>query len=164
MDTNVLVNLGILIVYIVTAVVIFKTLKENRKLAYLQFYEIIKRHHTEEITDLRRKVMTQLASEAEKAKSASKPLIETNPDLHLKASVLANYYEGLAMFLKGGWDLFPEEARNTMIEMLHNSVSKTWPTFERYKDVLYPNRPRDWAQSYQWLFKEVEKYRKERDL
>ncbi len=159
-----IVNLAMLIVYLVTAYFIYDTLKEHRKLAYIQFYEMIKRHHTEEITDLRRTVMRELPTEVEKAKSLGRPLVEVNPDIHLKASALANYYEGLGMFLQGGWNLFPNEAKETMLAMLHNSVSRTWPLFDKYRDTIYPDRPKDWAQSYQWLFNEAQNYRAKKGL
>jgi len=141
-----------------------KTTKENTKMAYIQFYKIIERHHTEEITKLRRTVLEQLEDEAEKARSQNRLLIEVNPDIHLKASALANYYESLGMFLQGGWNLFPEKMKKIMLAMLHNSVYKTWPLFRDYKDVIYPDRPRDWAQSYQWLFDQISKYRKDKKL
>lgn len=144
----------------------FWAFREQKRATYMQFYEIVARHHGEEITDLRREVMTKLPEAAERARALGKTLFEIDPALQLKTSTLANYYEGMGTFLKGGWNIFPEQARNAMLEMLHNSVSKTWPVIEKYRDEIYPKqkRPPDWAGSYRWLHEKVVVYRKEHGL
>ncbi len=159
--------LNVLVVAI-TAAILYFSFRETRKTAYIHFLTviapIIQRHHSQEITDLRRIVMTQLDSEALKAKEASKTLFQLDPKLHSEASTLANYYESLGMVLQGSWHILPDEMKSMFLAMLHNSVSKTWSLYEKHKDVIYPNRPRDWAQSYQWLFHIVDEYRKKNNL
>ena len=143
-----------------TGILASRSVKEQTKSTYMQFYEIIAHHHTEEVTGLRREVMIKLPDTAERARAANKLLLELDPELQLKTSSLANYYEGIGTFLKGGWSIFPTEARNAMLEMLHNSVSRTWPLIEKYKDQIYPKRPLDWAGNYKWLYDQVVAYRK----
>ena len=140
------------------------TFKENRNLTYLQFYNIISKHHSEEITGLRRIVRDGLELKAQEAQKLKKTLAEFDPDFHLKVSALANYYESLGMFLQGSWHFLPTDVKKTMLAMLHNSVSKHWPPINKYKSLIHPDPPRDWAQSFQWLYNEVDKYRKENNL
>jgi len=138
--------------------------QENRNLVYLQFYELIARHHSQELTKLRREVRTGLKIKAEKAIAENKTLAETDPDFHLQVSTLANYYEALGMFLEGNWDFFPSEVRETMKKMLHNSVVAHWEEIERYKRQIHPNPPRDWAGSFQWLYGVMKDYKRDKTL
>jgi hypothetical protein len=140
------------------------TFKENRNLAYLQFHSIIAKHHSEEITGLRRIVRDKLESKAEEATKQEKTLAELDHEFHLKVSTLANYYESLGMFLEGSWHFLPKDVKNTMMAMLHNSVFEHWPPINKYKSLIHPNPPRDWAQSFQWLYSEVVKYREKNKL
>lgn len=157
MDASNIINL---VLTALAGLFAFLSFREQKQATYMQFYEIVSRHHTEEITSLRRDVMTKLPSLAEKAKAEGRHLADLDSELHLKISTLANYYEGIGTFLKGGWSIFPEEARNAMLEMLHNSVSRTWPLIEKYQAQIHPSRPPDWAGSYRWLFEQVVEFRK----
>lgn len=127
------------------------TFQENRNLVYLHFYELIARHHSEEMTALRRVVRTQLRHKAEEAIDRNLSLFQHDPDLHLKVSTLANYYESLGMFLEGNWNYLPREVQETMKKMLHNSVTSHWTDIQKYKAQIHPTAPRDWAGSFQWL-------------
>jgi len=46
-----------------------------------------------------------------------------------------------------------------MRKMLHNSVSAHWEDIQKYKYQIHPNPPRDWAESFQWLYEEMKKYK-----
>jgi hypothetical protein len=136
-----------------------RNLYQAQQTVYLKFYEIVQRHHTQEITDLRSCVYS-LASKVAAALQAGKTLREQDEAFHSKISALANYYESLGMFLQYRWTAFPQDARTMMLAMLHNSVSNTWPLIDQYKDAIYSNRPRDWAQSFRWLHDRVQEYQK----
>lgn len=148
----------------VAAVAAKRLFSENRLLSYYNFHNIISKHHTEELTELRRTVREQLSSKAAEAKKQHKTLQDIDPNFHLKVSTLANYYESIGMFLQGGWRFFPDEVKETMMQLLHNSVSKHWPEINEYKSLIHPDRPRDWAQSFQWLYEQVTEYRKKHGL
>ncbi|OFV99944.1 MAG: hypothetical protein A3F68_10295 [Acidobacteria bacterium RIFCSPLOWO2_12_FULL_54_10] len=141
------------------------TYQEQRRTTYMQFYEIIAHHHKEELTELRREVMNKLPVKAEVARTQGTTLFVIDANLHLKTSALADYYEGLGTFLQGGWKIFPATARNTMLALLHHSVSKIWPLIDEYKDQIHPKpRASDWAGSYHWLYDKVVEYRKQHNL
>jgi hypothetical protein len=138
-------------------------LDETQQSAYLKLYEVVQKHHSREITDLRATVhrLDETVSKIPKGQT----LQSYDSDFHSKISSLANYYESLGMFLQYRWDKFPPEGKSMMIAMLHNSVDKTWPLIEKHKDTIYPKGcPPDWAQSFQWLHKQVENYRSEQVL
>lgn len=130
----------------------------------MQFYEIISRHHSSEITTLRREVFSKLEDAVARAKVSNQTLLQTDPAVHLSVSTLANYYEAIGMFLQGGWNIFPKEARNTMLEMLHNSVTRSWTLIDEHKDIINPNRASDWAGSFKWLYDKAKAYRQEKAL
>jgi hypothetical protein len=140
------------------------TFQENRNLVYLQFYQLIARHHSEEMTALRRTVRTELKVKAEEAIKQNKTLFQLDPEFHLKVSALANYYEALGMFLEGNWNYFPQEVQETMKKMLHNSVTNHWEGIQKYKAQIHPTAPRDWAGSFQWLNEIMLDYKREKTL
>jgi hypothetical protein len=166
---NTIVQVLIVIVLAYTGIKISGTLKEQRRLfnfqryqvevlTYLEIYGIIQRHHSEEITKLRRLVLTEFEDKAIIARQQGKYLRDTEPDLHLSVSTLINYYEGLGMFLQGGWDTFPPTVKKIMLDMLHNSVTQTWPLIETYRAIIHPAPPLDWLGSYRWLFGQCQDY------
>jgi len=163
-DATTWINFFSILILAATGVLMYWSFVEQRKSTFMQFYAIVERHHSQEITSLRRQVLTQLKSESDRAQETGKSLVEINPELHLQVSTLANYYEALGTFLKGGWTTFPREAREMMLEMLHNSVSRSWPLMNTYQSVIYPNRPGDWAGSYKWLYEQVQIYKKTKNL
>jgi hypothetical protein len=139
-------------------------LEQTQQNVYLKLYEIVQKHHSKEITDLRATIYS-IKTAVEAASRAKTSLRESDPKLHSEVSALANYYESLGMFLQYRWEKFPLDSKTMMLAMLHNSVSKIWPLINEYKDAIYPNgRPRDWAQSFQWLHTQVQDYRSEHDL
>ncbi len=151
-----------------TAYLLYISYKENRDtnvIKYLQLIQpIIERHHTEEITNLRREILCNLKIKAEEAKNRNSLLVDTDKEMQGKASALANYYEGIGMLLQIIWGFLPADSKDIILQMFHNSVSKTWPIYREYQDVIYPTRPKDWAESYKWLYEEVSKYRQNNKL
>lgn len=141
----------------------FKISKQNLTKTHistqLKLYELVEKHHSKETTILRSTVF-QLEDNVAKARATGKTLQESNPQFHADISALVNYYESLGMFLQYSWPDLHEQARDMMLDMVHNSVSKIWPLIDKHKDAIYPSgRPRDWAQSFQWLHVESQKYR-----
>ncbi len=141
-----------------------KTFQENRNISYLNFYNIIQKHHSREITDLRRTVRDGFKVVAETARKKGLPIKDIDESMHLEVSTLANYYESLGMFLQGGWHFFPKEVQETMLEMLHNSATEHWSQLAPYKDLIHPRRPNDWAKSFEWLNNKCVAYRKEHKI
>ena len=100
MDTTVLLTILNVFLVCLSTLSAYWAYRELKRDTYMQFYEIVARHHTQDVTNLRREVMTKLPSVAESALQQNKSLLETNPELQLKTSALANYYEGLGHFSK----------------------------------------------------------------
>lgn len=147
-----------------------QSLEQTEQNVYLKLYEIIQRHHTQEITDLKGCIYTpdnksKLAEVRRAAEAASLPLKAFDSAFHSKVCALANYFESIGMFLEYRWEKMPAESKTMMLAMLHNSVTKTWPEIYAHRDFIYPNgRPSDWAQSFQWLHTQAENYRRDRSL
>jgi len=165
METSTIINIATLVVLLGTGIFIYQTFIEYKKLSYLSFYEIVQKHHTKEMTQLRKDVFSQIDQKVKQARDQKKPLQEIDDAFHSRVSELANYYESLGLFLQGGWEIFPNSAKHMMLEMLHNSTTKAWESIKDNFDIIYPNkRPRDWAGSFQWLYGKVTEYRKEKSL
>ncbi len=163
-DLALIVSILSVVIALASASFAAATYLENRRAMYLAFYNIIEKHHSRELTELRRAVRESLDEKAKQAIEEGKSLFQIDQELHAKVSTLANYYESLGMFLQGAETLFPKRIRNTMLEMLHNSVTKHWEQIDQYKKIIHPSRPMDWAQSFQWLYNQVAEYRKEHVL
>ena len=141
-----------------------RSFEEAQQAVYLKLYEVVQKHHSKEVTDLR-KCAHQLSEKLQQATAAGVSLQKFDSEFHSNISALANYYESLGMFLQYRWEKFPLDSKEMMLAMLHNSVAKIWPLIYQNKDAIYPNnRSRDWAQSFQWLHSQVEIYRRERNL
>ena len=140
-------------------------MSDSSDFAVFTFYQIVQKHHSREQTALRKEVFSQIEDMILEADAQGKSLQEVNETFHMSVSELANYYESLGLFLKGGWEVFPEWTKNMMLEMLHNSTTRAWTEIKDNFDVIYPSkRPLDWAGSFQWLFKRVTEYRVQNDL
>ncbi len=135
------------------------SVKLSEQSAYFSLYKLVENHHSESVTELR-KAGYSIEAKCEEAIKLKKSLKEYDEEFHLKVSALANYYESVGMFLEFRWGKLPEDSRNMMLAMLHNSTSTFWPLFDKYKDCIYPNsRPSDWAHSFKWLFGKVNAYK-----
>lgn len=170
METETIATLGFLISLISAVIALMsaffarKSFEESRNSTYIQIFDIIKRHHSPEITALRKIVLTTLDSKCKEAAKLNKCLLDYAPETHEKASELANYYESLGMFLQGGWHYFPLQVKATFMEMLHNSVTNTWSLFSEHKAIIYTGKSPDWAGSYRWLYNECQEYRADKEL
>ena len=74
------------------------TLIQSQQSAYLNFYKLVEKHHSKEITDLRR-IGYQIKEKCEVAKSEQKNLQQLDSEFHSKVSALTNYYESVGMYL-----------------------------------------------------------------
>ena len=148
-----------------------RSIEQTEQDVYLKLYELVERHHGREITKLRGCIYTpenecklEIAAQAAKAKG-TKSLKEYDKDFHLEVSALINYFESVGMFLQFRWKKMPEESKDMMLAMLHNSTTKTWEKIEKHTDFIYGyKRPLDWAKSFQWLFRTVADYRRVNNL
>ena len=140
-------------------------LKQEKQSVYLKLYEIVQKHHSQEITDLKACIYSlndknMLEEMVEKATKDGVSLRQYDPHFHSKVCALVNYFESLGMFLEYGWKDMPENFKLMMLDMLHNSVSKTWSKIYMYhNDIYQKERSSDWAKSFQWLNSVVEKHR-----
>lgn len=147
-----------------------QSLEQTEQSVYLKLYDIIQKHHSQEITDLKGCIYTpdnksKLEEVSKSASAANKTMKEFDPIFHSKVCALANYFESIGMFLEYRWKKMPIEAQTMMLAMLHNSVTKTWKEIDTHKDAIYPKeRPIDWAQSFQWLNREAERYHPDQNL
>lgn len=129
--------------------------RERKRSAYVWFYDIIARHHSEEMTALRGEVLSDLGREAAAAREQGSTLRDIHPAFYAKVMTLVNYYEGVGMFLRGAWRLFPAESQDVMCRMFHHSVGKTWHLLNEYADEIRPDRQADWAAGLRWLYEET---------
>lgn len=129
---------------------------------YLLFHEVIARHHSEEIKSLQREIGLNLQLKAEEAISRQQSLAEVDPDLHLQVSALTDYYDSLGMSLQNNWNKVPEEMSGTMKELLHDAVIRDWNEFEKYKVQIQAEPARASPAGFQWLYTEMQNYRKEK--
>lgn len=133
--------------------------RERKRSAYVWFYEIIARHHSEEMTALRGEVLSDLDAAASRARAQGGTLRRVDPAFYAKVMTLVNYYEGVGMFLRGAWRLFPKESQDVMCRMFHHSVGKTWHLLNEYADEIRPDRQADWAAGLRWLYETTEDMR-----
>ena len=160
----ILISLVSLVVALTSVYYARKCFEEGRNSTYILLFDIIKRHHSPEITELRKVVLTSLKSKCEEARSVNQKLVDYAPKVHANASELANYYEALGMFLQGGWNYLPPQAKEMFLEMLHNSVTNTWGIYATYRETIYAGNSPDWIASYQWLYKECVLFRRRKGL
>jgi len=120
---------------------------------YMKLYELIERHHSPEITELR-KCANELSAKALEASSAGLTLSQYDDVYHKRIYSLINYYESLAVFLQYGWKNFSQETRTLMLDVFQNSSSRIWPLVEEHKCIIYGGEPpKDWVSSFRWWAK-----------
>jgi hypothetical protein len=145
----------------ITAVIAWRTHRENQKSTLLKLYnDVIEKHHSTEITELRREGYKALRESCPAAAQEGVTLSQYDRGAAIKVSRLANYYESLGMLLEASWSILPQSTRRVMKEMLHHNVSRFWPLYCEYIDTirLKESRAIDYANSFEWLYNQVKNF------
>jgi len=151
-------NICLTIIALLSTGIAVWTLSQNRKQAYTEFFRIIEKHHSNELTERRETVISQFEGEAGKAEEYGLLLKDSNPEFSSETRALINYYESMGMFLKGGSRIFSKTMENQLLEMLRVSTIKYWKMVEPRKGIIKENPADDWCANFEWLYQQVREY------
>ncbi len=143
-----------------TGIILAMTLVQQRRLCYLEFFRLIERHHSRDLSKLRKKIREDLKDKCITARKQCKSLKDIEPELAIDAATLTNYYEALAILLREGRKQhnLSDEQINLTLKIVEKSTSYMWPIVDEYRDIIYPGRdPKVWATNFEWLYEQVQK-------